>query len=67
VAIALGFSTTSFLILFSFSLLFTGITYRLILPKLVCKTVPLAGLQALFFCVLFVSNWIFSYVDLYNL
>jgi hypothetical protein len=53
--------------LFSFSLLFTGITYRLMLPKLVCATVPLAGLQALFFCVLLVSNWLFSYVDFYKI
>ena len=67
VVVALGFSTTSFLVLFSFSLLFTGITYRLMLPKLVCATVPLAGLQALFFCILLVSNWLFSYVDFYKI
>ena len=67
VVVALGFSTTSFLVLFSFSLLFTGITYRLMMPKLVCATVPLAGLQALFFCVLFVSNWMFSYLDFYKI
>lgn len=65
-AIAIGFSTGNFLILFSFSLLFSGILYMMMKSKMKITTVPLAGYQALFFCLVYGSNWIFSFTNLYS-
>lgn len=65
-AIAIGFSTGNFLILFSFSLLFSGILFLIMKPKMKLSTVPLAGYQALFFCLVYCSNWIFSITNLYT-
>lgn len=64
-AFAFAFPTYSFLVLFSFSLFFTGVIFFFFKRKLYHKTVPLAGLQALFLTLVFISNWFFDFVDLY--
>jgi hypothetical protein len=65
--LAIGFPTATFLVLFSFSLLFSMVLYFLLKNNTIHKTVPLAGLQALFICVIFIVNWIFNFSDLYTI
>ena len=65
-AIALGFPSATFIVLFSFSLFFSLVVYLLLRNKLKHKTVPLAGLQALFFSLLFLLNWSFNLINLYQ-
>ena len=64
--IAVGFPTVSFIILFSFSLIFSLIIVVTLKKKYRFKTVPLAGLQALFFSFIFLINWAFGLVNLYQ-
>ena len=66
-ALALGLSTVTFLVLFCFSLLFSALLFVLMKSRMKMCTVPLAGYQALFFSLLFVSNWLFSFTNLYSL
>lgn len=63
--IAVGFPTFTFIVLFSFSLIFSLVLFLIIKKNFKQQTVPLAGLQALFFSLLFSLNWIFNFVDLY--
>ena len=65
--IALGFSTVTFLILFSTSILFTGATYFIFKKQLKTTKIPLAGFQALFVAMIFASNWLFNISNLYLL
>lgn len=65
--IASGFSTLSFLILFSFSLLFSALVYVFMKSSMKQQTIPLAGFQALFFCLVLSTNWIFSFTNLYQM
>ncbi|MCF6307703.1 MAG: hypothetical protein L3J09_07090 [Flavobacteriaceae bacterium] len=67
IILAIGFSTGSFLILFTFSLIFSLLFYLAIKSKLHYKTVPLAGLQALFIGLVFLANWIFNFTNLYTI
>ncbi len=64
--IAISFPITTFLVLFSCSLLFSLVLFLLIKPRLQDKNVPLAGLQALFFLLIFSFNWSFQYTNLYT-
>jgi len=64
---AIGFPTAAFLVLFSFSLIFSLMLFLLLKHKLKQKTVPLAGLQALFICLIFIVNWIFNIANLYTI
>lgn len=64
---AVGFSTESFLILFTFSLIFSLIFYLAVKSRMNYKSVPLAGLQALFISLIFVINWMFNFVNFYAL
>ena len=64
--LAIGFPTITFVVLFSFSLFFSLLLFLLLKRKLTQKTVPLAGLQALFFVFIFLLNWITSSVNLYQ-
>lgn len=65
--LAIGFPSTTFLILFSTSLLFSSLIFILIKPKLQYKTVPLAGLQALFLFLIVFLNALCNFVNLYAL
>lgn len=61
---AFGFPTATFLVLFSFSLFFSGSVYFLVRKNLTVQTVPLAGLQALFLGVVYLLSF-FENVNLY--
>jgi len=64
--IAIGFPTITFVVLFSFSLFFSLILFLVVKKKLKHKTVPLAGLQALFFSLIFLLNWAFNFINIYQ-
>lgn len=66
VAIAVGFPTLTFVVLFSFSLIFSLVLFLFIRKGLSVKSVPLAGLQALFFSGVFLLNWAFNFINLYQ-
>jgi len=63
--IAISFPAMTFILLFSFSLLFAFVLFLLLKPILKMNTVPLAGLQALFFFLIISINWQLNYVNLY--
>jgi len=65
VVIAISFPIATFLILFSCSLLFSLVLFLFLKPNLSKKSVPLAGLQALFFLLIFSANWMFHFTNLY--
>jgi len=65
-AIAIGFPTITFMILFSFSLFFSLILFLLLKKPLRHETVPLAGLQALFFSLILLLNSAFNFINLYQ-
>ncbi|MCK5677024.1 MAG: general secretion pathway protein [Flavobacteriaceae bacterium] len=67
VLLAIGFTTVTFLVLFSFSLIFSLVFYLSVKSKLKIKTVPLAGLQALFIGLIYTTNWMFKLTNLYAL
>ena len=64
--LAFGFSTTTFIVLFVSSLIFALIVFMAMKPSISNKTVPLAGLQALFLVLLFGVNWMFNLVNFYQ-
>ena len=63
--LAVGFPTVTFLVIFSFSLFFSATIYFFIKNQLKHKTVPLAGLQAIFVGIIIVINWVFNLKNLY--
>jgi len=63
--LAIGFSTGTFLVLFTFSLIFSLLFFLAIKSNLKYKTVPLAGLQALFIGLVYIANWTFKITNLY--
>jgi len=65
IALAVGFSTATFLVLFTFSLIFSLVFYISIKSNFKTKTVPLAGLQAIFIVLIYTFNWIFQWTNLY--
>jgi hypothetical protein len=66
IGIALSFPITTFLVLFTFSLCFALGVFLLLKPTLKEKTVPLAGLQAFFFLLVFITQWSFPKIHLYT-
>ena len=64
--LACGFPTPTFIVLFVGSLIFALLLFLILKPKLQDKTVPLAGLQALFLVLVFSMNWLFNLVNLYQ-
>lgn len=56
-AFALGFPTITFIVLFAFSLVFSLLIFLFLKKRLHLKTVPLAGLMALFLCSIFVWSF----------
>jgi hypothetical protein len=67
ISIAISFPITSFIILFTSSLIFSLLVFLFLKSSLKDKNVPLAGLQALFFLFIFSSNWLFQFTNLYAL
>lgn len=65
IVIATAFPTLSFLVLFSLSLIFSLILFLILKSSLQHKTVPLAGLQALFISLVMIVNLLFNFVDVY--
>lgn len=65
--LALGFPSATFLILFVSSLLFSLLIFKIIERKLKSKLIPLAGLQALFLMLIFLSNSCFHFSNLYSI
>jgi len=65
ITIAMSFPIATFLVLFSFSLLFSLVIFKFLKVYLKEKSVPLAGLQALFFLFVFSINWSFQLTNLY--
>ena len=65
IIIAISFPIATFLVLFSCSLIFTLLLFLLLKPSIKDKNVPLAGLQALFFLLIFSLNWSFNFTSLY--
>lgn len=63
--LAVGFPTVTFLVIFSFSLLFSATIYFFIKNHLKYKTVPLAGLQAVFISIILITNWVLNLKNLY--
>ncbi|RXP46187.1 hypothetical protein EC396_14350 [Lutibacter sp. HS1-25] len=63
--IACAFPTGSFLVIFSSSLIGALCLFMIVKNKLKDKTIPLAGLQALFLGLLLITNWIFNFTNLY--
>ena len=64
---AVGFPIETFLLLFISSLIFSLILFILIKSELKNKTVPLAGLQALFLVLILFINLAFNIVNLYSI
>ncbi len=67
IIIAVSFPISTFIILFSFSLVFSLFVFLVAKPSLKNATVPLAGLQSIFLFLIFCINWIFSITNLYAL
>lgn len=62
---AVGFSSITFLVLFSFSIFFSGLLYLTLKKSFRLKTVPLAGFQSLFIMLILLVSWSFKPIDLY--
>ena len=65
ITIAISFPMATFLVLFSCSLFFSLVVFLFLTPVFKDKNVPLAGLQSLFFLLIFSSNWSFEFTNLY--
>lgn len=65
VVLGVSFPTVTFFILFIASLLFSLIIFLTLKSKMTDKTVPLAGLQALFIAVFLVINHLLNVMDIY--
>ena len=61
---AISFPTTTFIILFSASLVFS-LLISVVFRQQLKKMIPLAGLQALFVSLMVGGNLLFNFVDLY--
>lgn len=64
-AIAIGFPTYTFLILFVSSLIFSLVVFQIIKKHQKTTLIPLAGLQALFLLALISMNSYFNFSNLY--
>ncbi len=65
ICIAISFPIATFIVLFTFSLFFAALTFLFLKSLLGKKTIPLAGLQALFLFIIICINWSFHFVNLY--
>ncbi len=67
ICIAIGFPIATFIVLFTCSLFFAVLLFWLLKSFFDKKTIPLAGLQALFMFLIIGINWSFHLVNLYLL
>lgn len=65
VALGIGFPTITFIILFTFSIIFSLIVWMLFKNKRKHNTVPLAGYMSIFLMIVLMANWIFKASNLY--
>ncbi len=65
VVISLGFPTLTFLLLFVFSVFFTGILFVAMKKHIAKDQIPLAGFQSLFVALVLLVNLIFNITNLY--
>ncbi|WP_271765809.1 hypothetical protein [Aquimarina algiphila] len=65
VALAIGFPTVTFIVLFVFSLVFSLLVWLMIKKKAKHNTVPLAGYMSVFLIVTFITQWITNTLTLY--
>lgn len=65
IILSISFPTITFLVLFSSSLIFSLVLFLILKPNMINKTVPLAGLQALFIGSIIFMNMMFNFVNLY--
>lgn len=63
--LAVGFPTITFLVLYSFSLLFSLLLFLILKSKMEEKTVPLAGFQSIFIFVILLVNLATNMLNLY--
>lgn len=64
--LAIGFPTATFLVLFSFSTLFSLVLFLFLKRRLNASTVPLAGMQALFLSCVWMLSIVLPTVNLYT-
>ncbi len=64
--LAVSFPTATFLVILSSSLIFSFLLFTFLKSSLKNKTVPLAGLQALFLGAFIGSNLLFNFINLYT-
>lgn len=67
ILLAVSIPTLSFLMIFVFSLLFSLLIFMLFKVRFKDKTIPLAGLQSLFFGLVLIANKCVLIIDLYSL
>lgn len=67
IALAIGFPTMTFIVLFSYSLFFSLLTYLIFKKRMKLKTVPLAGLMSLFLIGVLALDIIYNLPSLYIL
>ncbi|WP_146052751.1 hypothetical protein [Aquimarina sp. I32.4] len=65
VALAIGFPTMTFIILFVFSLIFSLLVWLVLKKRAKHDSVPLAGYMSIFFGVLFIMQWVTNSLTLY--
>ncbi len=65
--LAIGFPTVTFLIIFCFSLIFSLTIYFFLKKRFKNDSIPLAGLQAAFLCIVLIINWVLDLKNLYIL
>ncbi len=65
VALAIGFPTMTFIVLFVFSLIFSLLVWLMIKKKAKHNTVPLAGYMSVFLTMTFIMQWITNTLALY--
>ncbi len=62
-----GFPTTTFIILFTYAIFFSLLTFLVLKPRMKVKTVPLAGLMSLFLIVVLSINLCNYFPSIYTL
>ncbi len=59
IVVSFAFPSLPFFVWFVFSLVFSLLIFLVIKNSITLKTVPLAGLQAIFFIIVFILEWFF--------
>ncbi len=61
----LGFPPVTFIVIFVFSVFFAGIVYLVFQYRISKYQIPLAGFQAIFLVLIFLTRWFFPATNLY--